>query len=705
MNEDNEAIAAEWTGARDSEAFRVIFVRYSTMVYATCRRILPTESDAEEVAQECFETLALRNSAPTGYLGPWLHRVATNLSLKRIRTDTRRHKREDRFAREQETESDGEWDDVYRFVDEAMAELPEKFRIAVVARYLEARTLDSIAQELNLSPRTVAYRVEKGVTMIRRALRKRGIIVSAATLGTMMATNLAEASVVPSTLTAALGKLAIASPGGAFTVGAAKTIGGLMVMKNAGITAVVLLGAAVAYWSVEKISTESTPEIVELSQTPGETSSPNGMIPPSDDNPDEASRQNDASDPSPSAAQETPAAIEEQDAEDDIEPIDASIVGLVHDLSTRMGLEGVIVTATSDDDVFETKTGPMGRFELAGLTPGIYEITSEVPGGYFPSTEPNVVHANLGEGAIRTGVDFGFHLGGTMEGVITRGSEPAASKTFEVSHNPGLEESYVEYIETDEVGAYTLTGLIPGGRQVQFRSTDEVNQSHKMPVIIDAGETTVVDVHFIAGSASVEGVVFRDEHTPVEAKIEVHALEHIFYATSNEDGYYKIDDLPAGQVQLLGFSGSDDDADAPVQRKIFALDLDEGQQLVQDIWFTETTIACQVSDIPESNFEVFVTALKGEVDFSKFNILMLGTITRQRAAIGEVSVDGTGTLKNLEPGTYTIVAISFPSNPSAIEALSGDELRYFMQNLSASNAEVVTIEAATGEVSVDLTFE
>jgi RNA polymerase sigma factor (sigma-70 family) len=705
MVEDEEAIVARWVGARDAEAFRSIFVRYSTMVYATCRRILPNDHDAEEVAQECFETLAVTSSPPATYLGPWLHRVATNLSLKRIRSETRRHKREDRYVRDQATQSEAHWDDVYRFIDEAVAELPENFRAAVVARYLEAQTLESISRKLEVSPRTVAYRAEKGVTLIRRALRKRGITVGATSLATMMGANMAEAAVVPTALTAALGKLAVAGPSGSITFATAKTIGGLLVMKKVGIAALVLLGTVLAYWSVKNMSNESAPEAVGVSQStqPTEASTSTGVEEP--DEPLGGTKDADKAILTPLASPEPIPAVEPENTEENIDTMGASIFGVVRDVISMNGLEGVTVTATSGESVFDTKTDQDGRFQLAALTTGDYEVTSSVPQGYFLPEKADPVNVSLAEGRDRTGVEFAFQLGGTMEGVIKRGNVPAALERFEVSHNLGVEDSYGEYIETDDQGKYTLTGLIPGGRQVHFRSTAAVQQSNKIPVVVDAGKTVLVNVHFFAGSASIEGVVFRDERTPIAGKIEVHSLDHIFYATCGEDGHYIVEDLPAGAVQLLAFAGTDTNSDVPVQRKIFALELEEGDQLVQDIWFADTKVTCRVSNIPETSFETFVTALNGEVDFSVFNIMMLGTITRQRAAIGEVSVDGTGILKNLEPGTYTIAAISFPTNPSAIESLAGDELQFFIKNLAASNAETVTIEAATGEATVDLTFE
>lgn len=92
-------LLAQWVAQRDADAFGALVVRHLPMVYGTCRRILGDASEAEGVAQECFEILAERASTRVGgYLGAWLHRVATNRALSRLRSDARRKAREGHCA-------------------------------------------------------------------------------------------------------------------------------------------------------------------------------------------------------------------------------------------------------------------------------------------------------------------------------------------------------------------------------------------------------------------------------------------------------------------------------------------------------------------------------------------------------------------------------------------------------------------------------
>lgn len=523
----------------------------------------------------------------------------------------------------------------------------------------------------------------------------------------MMGARMAEAAVAPPLVIAVLGKLAISGAGAASTLTTAKTIGGLVAVKKAGIAALVALGALFAFWAVQEepstITREAVSSVEGTQATKRVTGARHSETSSSADRPD----QSDPTDPIDLASQTLQGALAKATparAVANTRLMGALISGVVYDSSTKKGLDGVKVTAVSAESEFSAQTDWAGRFELIALPPGKYEITSALPTGYVLSSEDEAVVVNLRDYEEQTGIEFALQLGGTMEGEIRLGDEPAMRAKFELSHNVGVGEPYVEFIETDAEGRYRITGLIPGGRTVHFRYTGAGTPNYKVPVIIEAGETTITNVQFLWGTASIEGTVYRDSRTPLVAQIEVHYLEQTFYAKSNADGYYIVEDLPAGPVQLLGFTGEPSLPDAPLQRRLYAFELNDGDQFHQDIWLAETAIACSVANIPETNFIAFFVAFNGEIDFSNVEAEMLLVWTRQRAALGAVSTDGTGTLRGLEPGMYTVVAVSFPSNPTAVEALEGQALQDFMEGLGISSAELVSIEEAGEQLSLDLSF-
>jgi len=83
------------------------------------------------------------------------------------------------FAREHAAGREVQWDDLYEFVDEAVDELPDKLRVPLVAHFLEGETQADIARMVHTPRPTVTNRIHKGIEIVRRSLRKRGIEVAA----------------------------------------------------------------------------------------------------------------------------------------------------------------------------------------------------------------------------------------------------------------------------------------------------------------------------------------------------------------------------------------------------------------------------------------------------------------------------------------------------------------------------------------------
>ena len=166
MSTDQE-MQLRWIERRDADAFAELVMLYAGMVYATCRRVLSDATDAEDVAQECFIELARTARVVKPSIGGWLHRVAVYRSLNHLRAESRRNARELRYSAEQPTALVAEWDHVKPHLDAAIAELPEKLRLAVVHRFLEGKSQDEVAKDLGISRTAAQYRIHRGVDMIR----------------------------------------------------------------------------------------------------------------------------------------------------------------------------------------------------------------------------------------------------------------------------------------------------------------------------------------------------------------------------------------------------------------------------------------------------------------------------------------------------------------------------------------------------------
>jgi RNA polymerase sigma factor (sigma-70 family) len=198
-----------WVTCRDSQSFKAIVDRYGGMVYATCCRVLQDTIEAEDVTQECFEVLVRVQEPPKDYLGPWLHRVATNLCIKHRRAAGRRIARETAYSESRPQSTGVEWNDIYDLVDEALQELPDDLRIPLTAHYLDGASHATIAVRLKVPRRTISSRIARGIELLGIALRKRGVTAPVTVLAGLMGTNMSQATAVPATLTHGLGKLAL----------------------------------------------------------------------------------------------------------------------------------------------------------------------------------------------------------------------------------------------------------------------------------------------------------------------------------------------------------------------------------------------------------------------------------------------------------------------------------------------------------------
>lgn len=203
-----------WHEKADGEAFAELVARHASMVFGTCLRVLRNPVEAEDVTLECFVKLGQVRRVVGDSLGGLLHTMATHQSLDRLKAESRRREREIRYATARADSVEIEWDDLQPHVDEAIAALPQKFRCAVVAHFLEGETKEAVARSLGLSESAVRYRISKGIDQVRAFLRSRDIAVGASAFTVLLQRNFAEGAPLPASLAASLGKLAVSGASG-----------------------------------------------------------------------------------------------------------------------------------------------------------------------------------------------------------------------------------------------------------------------------------------------------------------------------------------------------------------------------------------------------------------------------------------------------------------------------------------------------------
>jgi RNA polymerase sigma factor (sigma-70 family) len=214
-NEPDLALLQRYAGTRDEDAFAQIVRRYAGLVFSAAYRVLGDRARAEEVAQETFLRLMRKPQAVTRSLVGWLHNTVTQLAIDEIRSSSARKQRELNYVLEKSVEPTA-WKELSPYIDEALAELPDKQRELLVEHFLNARSQQELAAARRTSASTISRRMQDAIIALRQRLRAKGVIVPLALLAVLLGQSVTEAA--PAALVAELGKMAMVSGGQAATV-------------------------------------------------------------------------------------------------------------------------------------------------------------------------------------------------------------------------------------------------------------------------------------------------------------------------------------------------------------------------------------------------------------------------------------------------------------------------------------------------------
>ena len=189
----------------DEDAFAILVHRHGRLVLGACQRIVHDWHGAEDCFQAVFLVLASKAATVerTESLGPWLHAVATRVALKARSQAARRSQIEQDAAssraRAEVTDHIGQ--DLRPILDAAINRLADKYRIPFVLCHLQGRTVSEIANQFGEPRGTVAARLARAREQLRKVLTRRGVALSAASLGLILGGE-ALASPVPPALAA-----------------------------------------------------------------------------------------------------------------------------------------------------------------------------------------------------------------------------------------------------------------------------------------------------------------------------------------------------------------------------------------------------------------------------------------------------------------------------------------------------------------------
>jgi RNA polymerase sigma factor (sigma-70 family) len=153
---------------RDEAAFALLVRRHGAMVYGVCRRLLPTDQDAEDAFQATFLVLAekARTVVPREAVGNWLYGVARRAALLSRRSIARRRERMGDVPERPASRSD----ELRAVLDEELSRLPDAYRTVIVLCDLEGRTRREAAAMLGWPEGTVAGRLIRARELLAKRL-------------------------------------------------------------------------------------------------------------------------------------------------------------------------------------------------------------------------------------------------------------------------------------------------------------------------------------------------------------------------------------------------------------------------------------------------------------------------------------------------------------------------------------------------------
>jgi RNA polymerase sigma-70 factor (ECF subfamily) len=189
MTRTDEELVARAQGG-DIESFNQLIVRWERPIYALAYRVIGKEEDARDVCQDAFLRAyrALPGFKGQAKFSSWLYRIALNLCRDWIRRQRRApvsQLPEDMDAIELASEKgpvESIEDLVARrelsaIVEEAMSELSEEQRTAIILKEYHGMTFQEIADMQGCPLSTVKTRLYQGLSLLRRRLEQQGQVM------------------------------------------------------------------------------------------------------------------------------------------------------------------------------------------------------------------------------------------------------------------------------------------------------------------------------------------------------------------------------------------------------------------------------------------------------------------------------------------------------------------------------------------------
>ena len=169
----------------DQAAFAELVELYQEKLYHMAYRMLNNRQEAEDVVQDTFLRVYnnLERYDTTMKFSTWIYRIATNLSIDRLR------KRKPVYSLDAESseyegldgysmipsdnrtpESEMLISETQRIIHQAIDTLPPKYKTVMILRYIHELSLQEVGDILDMPVTTIKTRVHRGREFLRKKL-------------------------------------------------------------------------------------------------------------------------------------------------------------------------------------------------------------------------------------------------------------------------------------------------------------------------------------------------------------------------------------------------------------------------------------------------------------------------------------------------------------------------------------------------------
>jgi hypothetical protein len=247
--------------------------------------------------------------------------------------------------------------------------------------------------------------------------------------------------------------------------------------------------------------------------------------------------------------------------------------------------------------------------------------------------------------------------------------------------------NYIPGGSTNTDGVVTIKDIVPGPVRVEARLSSE--RSLMREIVLSPGEMAETQFDFVPADAVIEGRVTVLGEPPAHAELELHvdtdAGSEVLRTNTKTDGSYRFGGIPSGIATMVVAARGENNSWFRRARR-YDIPIASRNTTTYDVSLTGIA-GVNGSVVSQKYPEVYLTVLEGQFSLEQAKAeLSKGDSPISEASYVALQEDGSFTVENLEPGTYTIVG--------AYRSKSDWDIRDFFASATvhAENGSVAAVE-------------